>query len=119
MLGNRLGDGQDVAQVGRSIFVRRRTHRDKANFGADNGLRGIRGENQPAVGIGGFDQRLQTRLKYRNIALAQACQFGLVNIYTSDLVARIGQHGALDQTDIASAKNSDFHNAPDRIAGAS
>jgi hypothetical protein len=62
---------------------------------------------------------LWRRLKDRDVAIAQARQFGLVNIYTGNLVTRIGQHSALDQTDIAGAKNSDFHNAPDRIAGAS
>lgn len=44
-----------------------------------------------------------------DLAGLQRGDLGGIDIDTQHLVADIGQHGALNKTDIAGSKNSDFH----------
>ena len=62
----------------------------------------------PLGGVVGH-QRLQPGFVDGDVPGAQGLHLGLVHIHAQHLVAHIGQHGALHQTDVAGAKNGNFH----------
>ena len=70
---------------------------------------GIGGELQTTQLLVVDDQSVQTGLMDRNLPGLEGRDLVLVHIHAKYLVADIGQHSALHESDIAGSKNGDFH----------
>ena len=70
MLSDGSSDFQHMLQISTSVFIGRCAHSNELDFGLGDGFGCIRSKLQTAFRKVGFDQRLQTRFKNRNFALA-------------------------------------------------
>ena len=80
--------------VGRADFrERRRADGDEDRLRPAPGLFQARREREPARSLIGEHQFAQARLVDRNATLSQTRNFGLIDLDTDDLVAKIGKTG--------------------------
>ena len=103
--------GEDVAQVGRAIFVWGRTDstEDNLNMGQDFGDRGR--EVQASSLHSTAYEGVQTRLIDGYLPITQALDLRLIDIYTVDFYTEVSEASCADQSDIAYPYDSNGHNA--------
>ena len=109
MLGNGAGHGQHILQVRAAVFIRRRAHGQKNQFAMRHTFCSICGELQAAQLLVVDDKGIKAGFVNGNLPSLESRNFLLIHIHTKHLMADIGQHGTLHQSDIAGSKNSDFH----------
>ena len=109
MLADHRGDGEHVLQVGRSVFVGRRPHRDEHDLGALDRAADIGRERQPALALIADDDRLESGLVDREFVRFEVLDLGRIDVGTNDVIARLGETGTYDQTYISGADDGDLH----------
>ena len=113
VLGHVLADGarhcQHVAQIRRTVLIRRRAHRNQLELPMIDALLGVGGEQQPTRLEVAFDHGVETRLMDGDLALFEHFDFTGIDIDTDHLVARIRQTRAGHKAHVASAKDRDSH----------
>lgn len=116
MSGNGFGYSQHVFKIRRAILVWRRTHGNDLYFSEFNPGFCIRRKVNPTGFIIGFEQGFKARLKNGNVTAGQLVDSLLIDIYALDFMSHIGQHCSLYQTDVADAKNRNFHKRSPKIS---
>ena len=103
--------GEDVAQVGRAIFVwgRADSTEDNLDMGQDFGDRGR--EVQASSLHSTAHEGVQTRLIDGYLPITQALDLRLIDIYTVDFYTEVSEASCADQSDIAYPYDSNGHNA--------
>ena len=102
---------EDVAQVGRAIFVwgRADSTEDNLDMGQDFGDRGR--EVQASSLHSTAHEGVQTRLIDGYLPITQALDLRFINIYTVDFYTEVSEASCADQSDIAYPYDSNGHNA--------
>ena len=98
-----------MLQIGAAVFVGRRADGQKDQVAVCHALGRVGGEAQAASGLVALHDRRQAGLVDRHLAGLQRGDLGGVDVDAHHVVPHIGQHGALNQTDVAGAENGDFH----------
>jgi len=98
-----------MPQVGAAVLVGRRADGQEDQLAMRHACGRIGGELQAPRGLVGLHHRGQPGLMDGNAARLQRGHLGGIHVHAHDLVADIGQHRTLHQTDIAGPENRDFH----------
>ena len=109
LLTNGIGHGNHVAQIGAAILIGRCTHRDEENLSVFNRRSGICCERQMTRRDGSSDNGIQSRLMDRNTSCLQHFDFSRVYVHTNDVMADVREAGTRNKSNIARAKNCNFH----------
>ena len=109
VLGNGAGHGQHILQISAAVFIRRCAYGQKDQLAMRHTFCSIGRELQATQLLVVDDQSIEARFMNRNLPCLEGSNFLLIHIHTKHLMADIGQHGALNKTDIAGTKNSNFH----------
>jgi hypothetical protein len=112
MLADAARDRQHVRQVGRPVFLRRRSHRDKRELTILHALRVVRREAQAAALQVALDQRFQARLVDRDPAVFEAGDLLDREVHAGHFVAHLRQARRGHQTHVAGTDHTDFHFGP-------
>ena len=103
------GHGQNVFQIGRTIFTWRSTDSNERYFASSDGRRQIGGEAQSLFFEVALDDHVQARLVNGQDAFFQIFDLFYIHIHAADVQTYICQTGTSDQANIACSYNDDFH----------
>lgn len=98
-----------MLQIGRSVFVRRRPHRDEHDLGALHRGADVGRERQSALALIPDDHRLEPGLVNRELAGFEIGDFWGIDIGAYDVIPRLGETGTHDQTHVSGADDGDLH----------
>ena len=107
--GNTLCYRDDILQICAAIGCRRRTHTDEKIVATLNGVAGIVGKAKRLLGEPCLKQFIQPRFIKRNLPRGYLLDAGRIDIHAGDLMAHLGKHRCLNQTNIAAAENCNPH----------
>ena len=96
-------------KIRRSVLVRRRSHRDEHDLRPADRGRHIGGELEASLRLIALHQLVQPRLIDRKDVLLQPFDLGDVQIGAVDVIARLGETGAYDQSDVAGSDDGNAH----------
>src|SRR5690606_16696544 len=96
-------------EVGPALLVRRRADADEDHLGRGVGPLFLGREGQPAGLVVALDQVVEARLVDRADAVVQFLDLPGVDVEAGHVVARAGEAGARDQTDVTRAHHGDPH----------
>ena len=103
---------QHVGQVGRPVFLGRRSHRDEGDLAALHAFGVLGREAQAAAFQIALDQRFQPRFVDRDPAHLQAGDLLGREVHANHLVPHLRQAGCGHQAHVAGADHTDFHFGP-------
>jgi hypothetical protein len=100
-----------VREIGRAVFLRRRTDGDEREIATANGLREVRAELETIRPIALHDLG-EVRLEERYFALAKLLELVLVHVHARHVRAGIGKASTSDQTHVSRTNDGYFHGSP-------
>ena len=115
-LADGLRHGMHVLQVGRAIFARRGSDRDKYHFAVVDAVVDVGGELQPPNQGVFVHKQVEAGLVYRQAAVNQALDPGFVVVHANHAVAHFRKARAGHQADIPCADDGDIHNDSGSVA---
>ena len=109
VIGDRLGDLDNVREVGGAIFFRRSADRNENSEGLLDSRGEVSGKvKAPGPGIF-FHQRVQPGLVDRNLAVEEFRDLLLVFVDAGHVDAEISKTGPGDEPNVAGTNNADMH----------
>ena len=106
---NLLSNGEDVLEVGRSVFVRRRADSDEDDLRIADRRRRVRRETETPSRLIALDVLLESGLVDRQHVPLETVDLELIEIGADYFIPRLGEAGADHKTDVAGPDDSDFH----------
>ncbi len=107
--GDGLHHAPESGEIGRSVIALRRSDGDEHAICRGDRLLTFGRESQSAsLGVS-YDQFRKARFVDRNVAVTQSGDLIGIDVDTDDVVARFGEAGPRDETDVAGANHGDLH----------
>ena len=102
-------DAEDVTQVGRTVFARRRGQGQKHNVRVVHGFLQVCRERKASRGDVAVEQRVQVGLVDGHLAGFHGGHLGLVDVDANHVVARLCEARSCDKSNVSSSNYGDIH----------
>ena len=97
------GDGEDVAEVCRAVFIRRGADGDAVDVRVVHRVRQAGGEVEAAFGVVFFDDGVKAGFVDGQDAVFEVVDFLRADVHAGDVVADVGEAAACDEADVSGA----------------
>ena len=109
VLADGVGDREHMCQVGRTVLARRRADRDELKEPVRDTFCGVGGEFHASRFGVALDQPVEPGSWIGTSPRWSRCNLLRIDIDADDVVTRVGQAGARNQTDVAGAEDRHAH----------